>query len=68
VSAPTQDRPSEQSEDQVAEPLLRDPPPPPGYVDPLDGSVALTDPDSTEESGTAPGEPGPAAPADAASG
>lgn len=35
------DTPTPTTGETVPVPLLRDPPPPPGYVDPLEGSAAL---------------------------
>lgn len=57
LSEPRPAQPAEESvAESVAEPLLRDPPPPPGYVDPLAGSVAL-DPTASRPLTPLPGRP-----------
>ena len=43
MSTTTAPSPAATVEGEVAEPLLRDPPAPPGYVDPLEGNAALED-------------------------
>lgn len=44
MSTPGETAPTPLPDDHEAEPLLRDPPPPPGYVDPVGTSPVLEDP------------------------
>jgi len=41
MSAPPAPAPAPTQDENVAKPLLRDPPAPPGYVDPLSGNPTL---------------------------